>query len=40
MADGNVGDYYYRAGICYKIVTETRWATVTSLLQAESIARQ
>jgi hypothetical protein len=40
MADGNMGDYYYRSGICYKIVTETRWATVTSLLQADSIANQ
>jgi hypothetical protein len=40
MADGNVGDYYYRSGICYKIVTETRWATVTSLLQAEPVATQ
>jgi hypothetical protein len=40
MADGNTGDYFYKSGICYKVVTETRWATVTSYLQSDNIASQ
>jgi hypothetical protein len=40
MADGNTGDYFYKSGICYKVVTETRWATVISLLQSDNIASQ